>query len=322
KLLTHSGSKSSNFREKDSKGEKNSNGKLKNVGSSRTRKLSSVIESQQEVVNPHDFPYLINEEYVCQKDGKKEEVFLMVVVLSSVHRYRQRQAIRQTWGTAVNQLELKTKVVFMLGRTNESFHEYQVRKESEQHHDIIQEDFIDTYRNLSIKTTAVLKWYTTYCNHAKYLLKTDEDMFVHIPNLIKSLKDSGPKFHKFIMGSVIKGAMPYRQNFSKWYVSKEEYSDSVYPTYISGTAYVISQDLVSDLYQATLVTPMFWLEDVYITGICAAKVDASHVHHLGFQYFRRNEPPCNFANFITGHRIGQQEMRRIWKALDGPRWSC
>lgn len=44
------------------------------------------------------------------------------------------------------------------------------------------------------------------------------------------------------------------------------YTGRVYPNYLSGTAYLMSIDVVSKLYSAALRTPIFHLEDVYITG--------------------------------------------------------
>ena len=46
-------------------------------------------------------------------------------------------------------------------------------KEAEDHNDIIVEDFHDTYLNLTIKTTYLLKWLggASNCSRAKFVLK-------------------------------------------------------------------------------------------------------------------------------------------------------
>lgn len=46
------------------------------------------------------------------------------------------------------------------------------------------------------------------------------------------------------------------------------YSGNTYPAYLSGTGYVMSMDVVEKLYKTSLVTPLFHLEDVYLTGKC------------------------------------------------------
>lgn len=44
------------------------------------------------------------------------------------------------------------------------------------------------------------------------------------------------------------------------------YSGNTYPNYLSGTAYVMSMDVAQRLYNVSLSTPIFHLEDVYLTG--------------------------------------------------------
>lgn len=44
------------------------------------------------------------------------------------------------------------------------------------------------------------------------------------------------------------------------------YSGNTYPNYLSGTAYVMSIDVAQRLYNVSLTTPIFHLEDVYLTG--------------------------------------------------------
>ena len=55
--------------------------------------------------------------------------------------------------------------------------------------DIIQENFVDTYANLSVKSLMMLKWYSQSCSDkALYLMKTDDDMYVNLVNLYKLVK--------------------------------------------------------------------------------------------------------------------------------------
>lgn len=50
------------------------------------------------------------------------------------------------------------------------------------------------------------------------------------------------------------------------YISYETYPKTVYPNFLSGTAYIMSNDVVLPLYYASLNTSFFRLEDVYLTG--------------------------------------------------------
>lgn len=44
------------------------------------------------------------------------------------------------------------------------------------------------------------------------------------------------------------------------------YKERVYPNYLSGTGYMMSLDVAEKLFNTALMTPIFHLEDVYVTG--------------------------------------------------------
>lgn len=50
------------------------------------------------------------------------------------------------------------------------------------------------------------------------------------------------------------------------------FSGNTYPIYLSGTGYVMSMDVATKLYNASLTTPVFHLEDVYLTGMCETRI--------------------------------------------------
>jgi hypothetical protein len=68
-------------------------------------------------------------------------------------------------------------------------------------------------------------------------------------------------------------------------------SSSAFNVYFADGQYVydhfnMAADLseIGRLYNTTLVTPCFWLEDVYITGICRTKANVKIFHDYGFTY--------------------------------------
>ena len=65
----------------------------------------------------------------------------------------------------------------------------QIRKENDLYRDIVQEDFIDSYRNLTVKSIMALKWATKYCKNAKLIFKMDDDTLVNTFLLLKLLKE-------------------------------------------------------------------------------------------------------------------------------------
>ena len=52
-----------------------------------------------------------------------------------------------------------------------------VMSEAEQHNDLVVEDFQESYLNLTVKTTYLLKWLNSSdCSRARFILKVDDDV--------------------------------------------------------------------------------------------------------------------------------------------------
>jgi hypothetical protein len=62
--------------------------------------------------------------------------------------------------------------------------------ETEKHlyDDLIVANFKDSYDNLTLKTMSTLEWMDSYCNQSEYILKTDDDMFINVPNLLSFIE--------------------------------------------------------------------------------------------------------------------------------------
>lgn len=111
----------------------------------------------------------------------------------------------------------------------------------------------------------MLKWVNNHCSDkTKYIMKSDDDTFVNFAQLIRMLQDYNEK--DLLIGALICGARPIANVRSKWYAPKFMYPGRVYPNYLSGSAYLMSTDVVGKLYKAALWTRIFHIEDVFITG--------------------------------------------------------
>ena len=60
--------------------------------------------------------------------------------------------------------------------------------------DILQWDFMDTYNNLTIKSILALKWASTFCSNAKFVIKMDDDVFLNSVNLANFLESRSSQF--------------------------------------------------------------------------------------------------------------------------------
>ncbi|XP_053952543.1 beta-1,3-galactosyltransferase 1-like [Anastrepha ludens] len=230
------------------------------------------------------------------------------------------------------------KVYFLLGRGRPDVYAANetmalIRTESEQYGDIIQENFIDTYNNLTLKSVLALKWMIHRCSQrATFFMKADDDTFLNMPNLLHyllggtlplynetlDLYDSHTyrvlsprnRFNRtlnYLGGHLFCSSRPVSVLSNKWYMPYYMYPGDKYPRYLSGSAYVMSSDVVSRLYEAALNTTFIHIEDVYLTGMCAEKIHLPRRHNALFSYTRAKDW-CSFRGTITQHEVRDDNM--------------
>lgn len=272
--------------------------------------------SPEDAIKYSNRRYLINHERKCDE----KEVLLLLFVKSSSENFERRQAIRSTWGNETyveSTLGVTIRVLFALGLhpepANRSKLKMQLFSEDQRYHDLIQQDFIDTFHNLTLKLLLQLGWKETYCRHAQFLMSADDDVFVHIHNLIHYLQGIGRSNSKDLwMGRVHRGSPPVRDKESKYYVSRDMYPWLAYPDYTPGSGYVLSRDVATRIYKASLtINPSFHIDDVFL-GICAKVIDIAPKDHLFFSgegkapYHR-----CIYNQMMTSHGH-VSDIREMW----------
>ncbi|RLM91183.1 putative beta-1,3-galactosyltransferase 16 [Panicum miliaceum] len=96
---------------------------------------------------------------------------------------------------------------------------------------------------------------------AKYM-KTDDDAFVRIDEVISSLKKSNS--HGLLYGLISFQSSPHRDKDSKWFISRKEWPFDMYPPWAHGPGYIISRDIAKFvvLGHQELTLQLFKLEDV------------------------------------------------------------
>jgi beta-1,3-galactosyltransferase 1 len=62
-----------------------------------------------------------------------------------------------------------------------------LKLEADIYKDIVQEDFIDAYRNITYKGIMAMKWIAEFCPSAKYILKVDDDIISNLFILLRHL---------------------------------------------------------------------------------------------------------------------------------------
>ncbi|KAJ9601077.1 hypothetical protein L9F63_000812 [Diploptera punctata] len=269
----------------------------------------------REYVLPDKYTTLVQpEEPKCDS-----QLRLLIMVPSSPNNIEIRQAIRDTWGHRDS--DANSRLLFFLGHNGNVKHQRildTVLSEAQEHNDVIIEDFVDAYVNLTLKTIFMLKWIVNNCNSVPFILKTDDDMIINVHRLQQELPMRFDPSKSLILGRIQENAVPYRDKSSKWYLPQILYEPNYFPTFAAGTAYVITQKALPELYSGALDTPLIPLEDVFLTGLVAnAKLG---IPLISIEGFHNNKPsisqhPCLFYPHFTLHQLNPGQMRKIWLAL-------
>lgn len=244
---------------------------LRNGTKAQTFISTTVLPS----VNPHDFKCLINPKDLCSS----KNLHFIIYVHSAPRNYKKRQTIRQTWGARSVLKKYHMRVVFIMGVVADQTVMDQVRLESNTYGDIVVENFLDTYRNLTYKAIAGLKWVSNYCDAVTYVIKSDDDILIDMPALMEQMNSTEIRSYgtkNIIMCNQWVRMKVIRDKKSKWYISKEEFPDDYFPPYCSGSVFIMTSDAVHKLFWASLGTKFFWVDDFYLTGLLVKKVGIEH----------------------------------------------
>ncbi|XP_053369579.1 beta-1,3-galactosyltransferase 1-like [Clarias gariepinus] len=273
------------------------------------------------VAYPCRYHFILNESERCPN----EMPFLVLMVPVAPHNREARDAVRTTWGSEKMVMDKVVSLFFLLGQPGHEGREEMQQKilqESEEHHDIIQSDFLDSYKNLTIKTMVIMEWLATYCQNAAYAMKIDSDMFLNVNSLINMLLQA-PR-ENYMTGLVASGAIVLRDPSSKWYLPKDVFPEDFYPPYALGLGYVLSLDLPNKLIEGAKHTQPVYIEDVFL-GLCMRYLRISFTIQADqslFNVFPVSYNRCRYSKLIatTTHRI--QDQVNFWKDLKRPEPPC
>ncbi|XP_019357574.1 PREDICTED: beta-1,3-galactosyltransferase 2-like [Gavialis gangeticus] len=271
-------------------------------------------------IYPHPFQFLINEKDKC----KQKTPFLVLLIATKADEKQCREAIRKTWGNESVVPGIKIVRLFMLGFSDKDQNE-NILQESRKYHDIIQQDFLDTYNNLTLKTMMGIKWIATYCNGTSFIMKTDSDVFVNTIYLIQEvLRPIKSPSQYFFTGCLMKNHEPIRNPNSKWYMPEELYPGDRYPDFCSGTGYVFSRAVVPKIVSASLKVKYVHLEDIYV-ALCLERQGITISPPLKPSFFNIYKVPfftCLYSNIITSHGIDPTEQIIFWQTLQKEKHMC
>ncbi|XP_032803386.2 beta-1,3-galactosyltransferase 2-like [Petromyzon marinus] len=289
---------------------------------SRTLEMSlkNIHDKGKNLDSDPEYEYILNEPEKC----RIKDPFLVVLITSVPRELEKRQVIRETWANETLLPGIVIKILFLLGsipaltKADPLDLQQQLKEESHQHRDLLQQNFVDAYDNLTLKTMMGLHWVYAHCPHAAYVMKTDSDMFVNLEVLVKVvLKPELPPRPDYFTGHVKWSISPNRNKKSKWYISPEEFPGKKYAPYCAGAGYVFSGWLASQMYRTSRVVPRINFEDVYV-GLCLEKLNVKPVvppRGVSFSTLKVPFSVCKYKQIVTSHRVSPPELRLYWDQL-------
>ncbi|KAI3779201.1 hypothetical protein L2E82_08793 [Cichorium intybus] len=251
--------------------------------------------------------------------GKK--INLLIGVFSTANNFKRRMAVRRTWMQYGAVKSGEVAVRFFVGLHKNRLVNEELWNEAKTYGDIQLMPFVDYYSLISWKTIAICIFGTEVIS-AKYLMKTDDDAFVRIDEILTSLNRINVS-HGLLYGLINSDSQPHRNPDSKWYISPEEYPEERYPPWAHGPGYVISHDIAKainnkhkkgrlKMFKLEDVAMGIWINDLKKNGLQVKYEHEERVYNEG----------CK-DGYVVAHYQGPREMLCLWQKLqEGNRAFC
>ena len=244
--------------------------------------LLDILEVPIKKMGPEVPQIILQNPSLCSTTSSK--LNFVIYVHSFIHNWNRRQALRRTYANPKLFKNVRFQVIFFLGLSKVIGVQEAIKKEFDEYGDIVQGDFIDAYRNMTLKAIFALSWLSNHCSEADYALKIDDDTFLNLFEMISVMQKNLDGRLVVICPLWLNQSMPVlrdRKECMKWCVSFRQFRASAFPQFCSGLSYTLSGALVRRLVEAVERTPFFWIDDVYITGLLMKNVtDTEHVRFV------------------------------------------
>ena len=272
------------------------------------------------LIDLKDFKFQLNN-FPCNESSP---LLLLVLVHSAPSNVEKRRTIRETWGSGFHSL------LFLLGSVESRDEQAALEEENRTYRDIVQGSFLDSYRNLTYKHVMALKWTVYHCPGVRYLLKTDDDVFVNPPALLDFLSQDVPPLdgRRPILCQNVSSRSAPRNPKHKWRVTPQEYPGEKYPPYCNGWIVLYSSEVVFLLYREAQRTPYFWVDDVHVTGVLAARANLTHTSLIKLalsrkqvnQLVKSKKIGSKIGVFLFGSsQMSPLDIGRLWQLVQD-RW--
>ncbi|CAK6976067.1 beta-1%2C3-galactosyltransferase 9 [Scomber scombrus] len=248
---------------------------------------------------------------------RNSDLFLLTLIFSSPANITQRDTVRRTWANQTHIQGFPVQVLFFLGSTPTSAAQEALMRESDHHGDMVQGHAVtdSSLRGPTERTVLALRWVITFCPVARFVLLTQDSVFVNLPAIGGYLLGLHRHPEDLYLGRVIQRDSPDRNPSSPGYLPPALYPEKYLPEYCDGTAFVLSQDVVRKVYVASAAVRAPVPADVFV-GLCAQKAGVAPTHSARFsgrKHIRYNA--CCYRYLFSSAGMKSQELETVWADL-------
>ncbi|KAH9684007.1 Hydroxyproline O-galactosyltransferase GALT3 [Citrus sinensis] len=259
-----------------------------------------------------DFDFIVDVEHLKAPLISRKRLVMLIGVFSTGNNFERRMALRRSWMQYPAVRSGDVAVRFFIGLHKNRQVNFELWKEAQAYGDIQIMPFVDYYSLISLKTIAICIFGTKILP-AKYIMKTDDDAFVRIDEVLSNLKEKPS--NGLLFGLMSYDSSPQRDKDSKWYISNEEWPHSSYPPWAHGPGYIISRDIAKFIVQGHQERDLklFKLEDVAMgIWIEQFKNTGQEVHYMSDDRFYN--AGCE-SDYILAHYQGPRMVLCLWEKL-------
>ncbi|XP_067676195.1 beta-1,3-galactosyltransferase 1-like [Haliotis asinina] len=252
---------------------------------------------------------------MCREVSQVDVAF---IVHSSTGYYNRRQRLRKIFQNRKTFENYTVRHVFLLGQRNDVNIQNSINQEFNQHGDIVQGRFLDSYKNLTYKAVMGVKWISQNCRNVKYVIKIDDDVYTDLHNFFTHV------YHPYLGDNRVlcwPVNMPYGiiRRKGKWKVPQFVFRHyQFFPVdYCSGFGVIIPGNIVPVLYKAVLTMPLLWIDDVFLYGMVRCFITG--MHDLGDDLYKEENEDVSkcfkkpsTCKLIFAH-LDKKQILQVWK---------
>jgi len=233
----------------------------------------------------------------------------VLVVRSAPGAVDYRNYVRASWKAGVERIA-NTSVIFICGRSSTDDN---LDREIDIFDDILQFDFLDSYRNLTLKMMLTYRFFLERTPIQQILVINDDT----IVNATAMNRFVGSALHgarsSYLIGKVSRGYPRLFFPWLPWYVSSSVYPHKCYPPFTQGSSFMISREAAARIVESICRFPFVHLDDV-LMGIVTNCLSIRNIHSEGFDQHNLND------DFIVFHyqytRYSASRMMELFHSVE------